>query len=251
LTLAVAAHAKLNLSLEVHGRRPDGFHEITTAFQAISLHDLLIVEPADTTDLTGGTQEDDLVLRAQRALEAAAGRPLPARFRLVKRIPVGAGLGGGSSNAAATLRALSSVYRLDLDLRALASGLGADVSFFLRGGAALAGGKGENLSALPSAGGFYAIAWPGYPISTAAVYEAWDELGGDGENHLARAAMKVEPRLAEFASRLDGWRMSGSGSAFFKHCGDRAEAARAVEAIAEVRCWTTVATPAATWGAGA
>src|SRR2546423_12681590 len=96
--LALPAHAKLNLELAVLGVRPDGYHELRTRFQAISLHDLLLVEPAAATSLEGGSGHDDLVLRAQRALERAAGRPLPARFRLWKRIPAGAGLAGGSAD---------------------------------------------------------------------------------------------------------------------------------------------------------
>lgn len=249
MILAVPAHAKLNLSLEVLARRPDGFHDISTRLQAVSLHDLLIVEPATATELQGG-HSDDLVLRAQEMLELAAGRRLPARFRLLKRIPVGAGLGGGSSDAAATLRALSRIYGLDLDLRPLARELGADVTFFLYGGAALASGKGENLSPLPSPAGCYAIAWPGFPAHTPAVYKAWDEQaraerGGKGENQLLEAAVAVEPRLAEFARDLEGWRMTGSGTAFFRPFGNREEAERAVRGLG---CWTAVAAPVAAWG---
>jgi 4-diphosphocytidyl-2-C-methyl-D-erythritol kinase len=244
LNLAVAAHAKLNLNLEVHGRRVDGFHELTTLFQAVSLHDLLIVEPAETTELRGG-RADDLVLRAQRALEVAAGRPLAARISLVKRIPAGAGLAGGSSDAAATLRALSTIYGLDVDLRPLAAELGADVPFFLRGGTALGTGKGENLTALPSPSDCYAIAWPGFSVSTAAVFEAWDQVGGEGENQLARAAIAVEPRLGEFAETLEGWQMTGSGTSFFKPYQDRRQAERAVRGL---DCWTAVVTPVPAWG---
>jgi 4-diphosphocytidyl-2-C-methyl-D-erythritol kinase len=245
LILAVAAHAKLNLSLEVHRRRPDGYHELTTLFQAVSLHDLLLVEPAATTELHGG-QPDDLVLRAQQALEAAAGRPLPARFRLVKRIPAGAGLAGGSSDAAATLRALSMLYGLEVDLRPLAAELGADVPFFLQGGTALGRGKGENLTPLPSNAGCYAIAWPGYSVSTAAVFQAWDEVGGDGENNLLRAAIAVEPRIGEFAMGLEGWRMTGTGTAFFKPYPYRRQAEQAVSTL---ECWTAVATAVPAWAA--
>jgi 4-diphosphocytidyl-2-C-methyl-D-erythritol kinase len=244
LILAVAAHAKLNLNLEVHGRRADGFHELSTVFQAVSLHDLLMVEPAESTDLNGGLP-DDLVLRAQRALEAAAGRSLPARFRLVKRIPAGAGLAGGSSDAAATLRALSALYGLNVDLEPLAAELGADVPFFLRGGTALGTGKGENLTALPPPAGCYAIAWPGFSLSTASVFQAWDEVGGEGENQLLRAAIAVEPRLAEFARTLGGWQMTGTGTSFFKPCPDRRQAE---EAVSGLRCWTAVATPVPPWG---
>ena len=244
MTIAIAAHAKLNLNLQVLGRRPDGFHEITTLFQAISLHDLLILERAARTELEGG-QPDDLVLRAQQTLEAATGRRLPARIRVIKRIPVGAGLGGGSSDAAAALRALSELYALDQDLRPLAERLGADVPFFLLGGTAMADGTGERLVPVPQPPGCYALAWPGFSVSTAEVYGAWDRLGGDGDNHLSRAALAVEPRLEEFARGLPGWRMTGSGTAFFRPCADAAEAERATR---NLDCWTAVVWPVAAWG---
>jgi 4-diphosphocytidyl-2-C-methyl-D-erythritol kinase len=245
--LVVPAHAKLNLDLAVLGVQPDGYHEVRTHLQAISLHDLLAIEPAATTTLEGGT-DDDLVLRAQRALEVAAGRPLPARFRLVKRIPVGAGLGGGSADAAAALRGLRRLYSLDCDLASVASRLGADVPFFLDGGAAVATGRGERLEPVPVAGGWFALAWPGLGLPTAAVYRAWDDVGGEGANQLARAAAAVEPKLAEFAGMLgEGWRMTGSGSAFFRHCRTRVEAERCA---ACPPCWTAVVRPLQPWGAG-
>ena len=244
--LAIAAHAKLNLSLEVLGARPDGSHEIATVFQAISLHDLLMAAPAVATSLEGGHGPDDLVLRAQRALEAAAGRPLPTRFRLVKRIPVGSGLGGGSADAAAALRALRRLHCLDqVDLDSVAAEVGADVAFPLHGGAVEARGRGERLTPVAAATGWFAIAWPGFEVSTAAVYRKWDEVGGEGVNHLMRPALAVEPRLEAFARRLgDGWRMTGSGSAFFRPCETRQKGERAVEAL---DCWTTVARPVGDW----
>jgi 4-diphosphocytidyl-2C-methyl-D-erythritol kinase len=246
--LALPAHAKLNLDLAVVGVRPDGYHELRTRFQAISLHDLLIVEPAATASLEGGGP-DDLVLRAQRALEAAAGRPLPARFRLIKRIPPGAGMGGGSSDAAAALRGLARLHELELDLAAIAPLLGADVPFFLQGGGAVAGGLGEILTPACVDDCWYAIAWPGFQLSTPAVFRRWDEVGGDGENELTRAAVDVEPKLAQFAGMLgEGWRMTGSGAAFFRRCAARAEAEARVAGLS---CWTTVARPVGRWGGGA
>ena len=252
MIVALPAHAKLNLSLAVHGLRPDGHHEITTVFQAISLHDLLLAQPAETTTLTGG-RPDDLVLRAQRALEAASGRPLPARFHLLKRIPVGAGLGGGSSDAAAALKALARLYPAAVDparvdLHAVAAQLGADVPFFLRGGAALATGRGERLEQLPPVRGWFALAWPGFEVSTEAVYRRWDEVGGEGENHLTGAAFAVEPRLAQLAARLDGWRLTGSGSAFFKHCASQEQAEEKKRVADRLGCWTAVARPLAAGG---
>jgi 4-diphosphocytidyl-2-C-methyl-D-erythritol kinase len=242
--LAVPAYAKLNLSLEVLGVLPDGYHDIRSTFQAISLHDLLLAEPAGETSLEGGFP-DDLVLRAAAALERAVGRSLPARFRLVKRIPAGAGLGGGSSDAVAALRALSRLYELDVDLAPVAETLGADVPFFLRGGACEAAGRGERLRPLPLAAGWFALAWPGFEVPTGAVYRAWDRVGGDGYNHLLRAAMTVEPRLAAFAETLGPcWRVTGSGAGFFRHCRTRAEAEAPV---AGLDCWTAVARPVGEW----
>ena len=247
--LALPAHAKLNLDLAVLGVRPDGYHELRTRFQAISLHDLLLIEPAAETSLVGG-RPDDLVLRAQRALERTAGRPLPARFRLVKRIPAGAGLGGGSAAPPPPLRGLARLYELYRDLAPVALELGADVPFFLRGGAATATGVGERLTPAALDTGWYAIAWPGFPVSTPAVFARWDEVGGDGDNELTRAARAVSPELAEFAGMLgDGWRMTGSGSAFFRRCPTRA-AAEAAASDAPRRCWTAVARPVAAWGPG-
>jgi 4-diphosphocytidyl-2-C-methyl-D-erythritol kinase len=245
LILALAAHAKLNLNLEVLGARPDGSHEVRTLYQAITLHDLLIAERAEETSLEGGWGEADLVLKAQRTLAAAAGRPLPARMRLEKRIPAGAGLGGGSSNAAVALRALSRLYGIALDLEPVAAAVGADVPFFLRGGAAYGTGRGERLSAAPIACGWYTIAWPDLSVSTAAVYARWDDVGGAGPNHLARAAYAVEPRLEAFAERLGpGWTLTGSGSAFFRASPTRHEAEIARRGL---DCWTAVARPVGAW----
>lgn len=243
--LALPAHAKLNLNLEVLGVQPDGYHQVRSHLQAISLHDLLLLSPAETTSLQGGFP-DDLVLRAASALEQAAGRPLPAHFHLVKRIPAGAGLAGGSSNAAAALRGLSRLHRLDLDLHPIAAGVGADVPFFLYGGSLEATGLGERLGPVPSPEGWYALAWPGFGLSTRAVYHAWDRVGGDGANHLTRAALDLEPKLAAFAERLGpGWRMTGSGTVFFKPCLTRREADAATAAL---DCWTVVARPVGPWG---
>lgn len=245
--LALPAHAKLNLDLAVTGVRGDGYHELRTRFQAISLHDLLLVERAPATSLHGGVGgDDDLVLRAQRALERAAGRALPARFRLVKRIPAGAGLGGGSADAAAALRGLARLHGIDADLAPIAATLGADVPFLLHGGAAVATGTGERLAPTRPDAGWYAIAWPGFAVSTAQVYARWDRVGGDGDNELTRAAFDVEPNLAEFAGMLgDGWRMTGSGSAFFRPCPTREDAERAA---GRLDCWTAVARPVGAWG---
>jgi 4-diphosphocytidyl-2-C-methyl-D-erythritol kinase len=242
LTRGLSAPAKLNLQLSVLGRRPDGTHDVDTVLQAISLADLLVVTPAPQStlliqgDFPAPSGPDNLVLRAAAAIE------LNAEFSLTKSIPPGAGLGGGSSDAAAVLRATQLPMS---DLEPVAAGLGADVAFFLRGGRARATGRGDVLEPMAIEAGWYALAWPGYEISTAAVYRAWDEVGGEGRNELFRAACAVEPRLASFAEDLgDGWVMTGSGSAFFREAASEAEA----QAMAVGKeCWTAVAATLDAW----
>jgi 4-diphosphocytidyl-2C-methyl-D-erythritol kinase len=244
LTHKQRAPAKLNLELLVLGRRPDGSHEVATVLQAIDLCDHLSIEPGPVTSLAveGGfavPSADNLVLRA------AAEIGLSGRFVLEKSIPPGAGLGGGSSDAAAVLREGG---RGRSDLVEIAARLGADVPFFLRGGRARATGRGEVLQPLEVEPGWYALAWPGFELSTAAVYAAWDSVGGDGRNQLFRAACTVEKGLAEYAAGLgDGWVMTGSGSAFFHEAASEIEARRLV---ARQDGWTAVAASLPAWGSG-
>jgi len=225
-------------------------HEVRTHVQAIDLHDLLEVQRATKTELTVigfeiGKTGDNSVLKAQAALEVAAGRALPAAFMLHKRIPPGSGLGGASSDAAAALRALAALYNLEPDLHPIARQVGADVTFFLNGGGALVEGVGERVTLIPSEAAWYAIAWPGLELSTAGVYRAWDEVKGEGPNDLRRAAARVEPKLEEFAGSLGpDWQMTGSGSAFFCRCPDRDSAMRAIDKLA---CWTTVSSAVGDW----
>ncbi len=151
------APAKLNLGLEIVRRRADGYHELVTIFQTISLYDALTIDPAPAGTLRlhadpvlGG--EENLVVRAAQQLAAQRATPVGATLTLSKGIPVAAGLGGGSSDAATTLRALNEQWQIGLsatDLAAIATTLGADVPFFLQGGTALATGIGEELTALP------------------------------------------------------------------------------------------------------
>jgi 4-diphosphocytidyl-2-C-methyl-D-erythritol kinase len=239
LILALPARAKLNLDLTVVGRRADGFHDLRTTMQTIELHDLLLIEAADTTTFTESGMtvdtDDNSVLHAHRAIEQATKRKLPAHFHLHKRIPPGSGMGGASSDAAAALRGLTRLYALDVDLAPIAAEVGSDVPFFLDGGAALVEGRGDRVTPIPAHPGWFSLAWPGIELSTKAVYRAWDEVKGAD---LRTAAEHVEPRLKQFATTLgDGWRMTGSGSAFFKKTATRHEAE---EAIKGLDCWKAV-----------
>jgi len=223
--ITLVAPAKLTLTLRMTGLREDGYHLIDAEMVTLDLADTL-----EVTELRGGAEcsleivdvetgagfavgggADNLVTRAL----AAAGRS--AAVRVVKRIPAGAGLGGGSADAAAILR-WAGVTDLDVAAR-----LGADVPFCVVGGRARVSGIGEVIEPLPHVERTLTLLTPPFGCSTPAVYRAWDDLGGptgDHGNDLEPAALVVEPRLAEWRDRLaetSGQRpmLAGSGSSWF------------------------------------
>lgn len=154
--LTVTAPAKINLTLEVLGKRPDGYHQIVSIFQAIELCDTLSLELSDGMEFSCSRRDlegpENLVPGAARLLREVAGSSKGARIHLTKAIPVAAGLGGGSSDAAAALEGLNRLWGLGMSLEALwplASRLGSDVPFFLYGGTALVEGRGERVTPLP------------------------------------------------------------------------------------------------------
>ena len=156
--LRVLAHAKVNLSLEVLGKRPDGFHEVRSVMQSIGLADELTFDRASKLTLECNVRrlagEENLVMRAARLLQKVAGCRCGARISLRKSIPEAAGLGGASSDAAASLVGLSCLWGLgtpEAELERLAADLGSDVPFFLKGGTALVKGRGEVVLPLPDA----------------------------------------------------------------------------------------------------
>ncbi len=156
--LIIKAPAKINLTLEVLSRRNDGYHEIVSVLQTISLHDRLVLEPSSSLRLEchppGLESPDNLVLRAAELLRKETGTSQGAVMRLEKSIPVGAGLGGGSSDGASALKGLNKLWGLGLsreELLSLAARLGSDVPFFLYQGTALVQGRGERVRPLPPA----------------------------------------------------------------------------------------------------
>jgi 4-diphosphocytidyl-2-C-methyl-D-erythritol kinase len=214
------APAKLTLRLRVVGVRPDGYHLLDAEMVTVDLHDTLEIAPGDGLEIRGpaggGVPAGDANL-VRRALEATGRR---ARVTLVKRIRAGAGLGGGSADAAAVLRWAGASDP------ALAARLGADVPFCLMGGRARVSGIGEQVEPLPFDavdGRPFTLVVPPFGVSTAAVYRAWDELGGpaaSGLNDLEPAALAVEPRLYEWRDRLAVATgrvplLAGSGSTWF------------------------------------
>lgn len=179
--LTLRAPAKVNLYLEVGGRRPDGYHEIRTVMQTVDLFDELTLRltrrPRVTLecDAPGVPEEaDNLVHRAAVALRRRFGIERGVHVRLKKRIPAGGGLGGGSSDCAAALKGLARLWGIEGAGRALheiASGLGSDVPFFLSGGTALCEGRGEKVKPLECRGRFhYVLIMPGFGVSTRRVY---------------------------------------------------------------------------------
>lgn len=224
----VRAPAKLTLSLRVVGVRADGYHLLDAEMVTVDLADELTFSPGDGLDVIGApdveTGPSNLVVRALRAV----GRQ--AHVRLLKRIPAGAGLGGGSADAAAVLR-----WAGCNDVQ-VAVALGADVPFCLAGGRARVSGVGEVVERLPFEDRLFTLLTPPFPVSTAAVYATWDDLGGptaEGPNDLEPAALRVEPRLAEWRDRLGSATgrtpaLAGSGGTWFVEGGYAVPGARVV-----------------------
>jgi len=177
--IRATAHAKVNFFLEITGKRPDGYHTLSTVFQTISLGDELSVAPAAKLLLTCSDRrlpvdERNLVMKAAMRLQDALKESRGAAIHLEKKVPMGAGLGGGSADAAATLQALLKLWgrRIGVSaLKKLAVGLGADVPFFLKGGICAATGIGEKLKPLkPWPKTWLVLVYPGFGVSTPEAY---------------------------------------------------------------------------------
>jgi len=260
------AFAKLNLSLRVRPRDRSGLHPLLSLMQSIEWADLLALEGADhdafaVRGLPVPADESNLAWRALQAVRAAAPQRGPAALSLEKRIPVSAGLGGGSADAAAALGMAAARYGLPVEQRdALAPDLGADVPFCLVGGTCLVEEHGEHLTSLPPLGGFVlAVVVPPFEVPTAAAFRRWDDLGGpegppvpvrdlpvalrDGPppaNDLLPAALSLVPELGDWLADLRrAWGqavlMSGSGPALFGFFRSEAEAAEAAAAASGAR----------------
>jgi 4-diphosphocytidyl-2-C-methyl-D-erythritol kinase len=250
------APAKLNLFLHITGRRPDGYHVLQTVFQFLDFGDELAfrVRPDGAVtlepDLPGVAPEENLIVRAARLLQQRAGTALGADIRLIKHLPMGGGLGGGSSDAATTLAALNHLWATGLSeesLAALALELGADVPVFLRGRAAWAEGVGERLQPLELSEPWFVVLIPPVSVSTAEVFGApqltrncppitiRDFLAGAGENVCEPVVRRRYPAVAEALEALGAHgeaRLTGTGACIFARFAQRREAETALEALA-------------------
>jgi 4-diphosphocytidyl-2-C-methyl-D-erythritol kinase len=216
-TLRLRAPAKLNVSLEVLGKRDDGFHEIRSVVQPIALFDTLEVECSSQLSLDAptfiGPPDENLALKAARRLRERLAPNRGAHIRLRKNIPVSAGLGGGSSDAAATLRLLTRLWRLRLTapcLQEIAAELGSDVALFLANGAVAVAGRGERVTSIPAISrGVFVILSPAWSRSdkTAAVYRAVaprDYTAGDRSARLVETLRQgVAPDQSQFVNSLE------------------------------------------------
>jgi 4-diphosphocytidyl-2-C-methyl-D-erythritol kinase len=243
------APAKLNLFLHVTGRRADGYHLLQTVFQLVDHGDLLHFTVREdglirrTTELAGVPAESDLIVRAARLLQTAAaakypGKVLGADIAIDKRLPMGGGLGGGSSDAATTLMALNQLWQVGMtraDLMALGLQLGADVPFFVFGRNAFAEGIGEQMVAVDTPSTWFVVIEPGVSVPTAIIFSAPEltrdskpvkisdfsrAIAGFGKNDLQVVASKLFPPIAEAVKWLGQFgdaRMTGSGACVF--CG--------------------------------
>ena len=205
--ITVPAYAKINLSLRILGKRVDGFHDLDTVFQTISLHDTIKITATDNSEVvlssndrrlpTDGT---NLVIRAAESLRTRFAANKGAHIRLDKRIPVQAGLGGGSSDAAVTLLALAHLWKLPAtrhDLIVLGSQLGADVPFFFFGGTARGTGIGDKVAPLPDAAErFLLILKPNAGTKTSEAYQALDERSLTTRN--SKTILSTSPTTEHF-----------------------------------------------------
>lgn len=262
--LACPAPAKLNLFLHVTGRRADGYHLLQTAFQLIDRCDTLDFELRDdgqiirTNDIPGVPAETDLIVRAAKLLQENTGCQLGANLTLHKILPMGGGLGGGSSDAATTLMALNRLWHTGLsktELMSLGLQLGADVPFFIFGANAFAEGVGEKLQAIQTPERWFVVIEPGVQVPTPAIFSA-KELTRDSKivriadfssnaemfwkNDLQTVACAMFPEVDEavrWLSQFGNAKMTGSGACVFCAFADESAADKVIAQMPER--WTS------------
>jgi len=279
--VVVEAPAKVNLYLGVGPRRGDGYHDLTTVFQTVELSDRVTIEPAESLEFEcdvdlGIADSENLAVRAALAFAAVCGRHPAVRVSLRKQIPAGAGLAGGSSDAAAVIAGLAEMWEMDTSdahLRTTAAALGSDVPFFLSGGTSLYTGRGDEFAArVPFVPLDIVLVYVGVPVATQEAYSAFDSFphtptpgpealvaacaSGDPArvaatlyNNMTDASVGLVAGIAETLAWCQrekgvlGAAMAGSGSAVFAVCAS-AESAEEVAVHASRRGWWSCATKA-------
>jgi 4-diphosphocytidyl-2-C-methyl-D-erythritol kinase len=276
MVVRISAPAKVNLYLAVGHTMPDGYHAVDTVLQTVALADTVTITPAATFSFSCvpdpvGADAENLAARAARAMAERYGRDTAVSITIEKRIPWGAGLGGASADAAAVIRGLAEVWGVaadDAGLTAAARSLGADVPFFLVGGAALYTGRGDVLArSVRPLESPVVIVKPAPPVPTSAAYAAYDRLGvvrspsceplldaleaGSAgraaallHNAMSAASASIVPEISDALELLEGAPgvlaslMAGSGSAVFGLCASDAEARRVAEFARDTGFWS-------------
>lgn len=247
------APAKLNLFLHITGRRTDGYHELQTAFQFLDYGDSLEFEVTQSPAITlrdsvaGVSDDDNLIVRAARLLQQHAGMNKGAAIAVTKRLPMGGGLGGGSSNAATTLVALNQLWQCGLKLPELAHlglQLGADVPVFIVGEAAWAEGIGEQFTPISPAEPWFAVIKPDCHVSTAEIFSSPELtrdcepitisrfLSGEGRNVCEDVVKKHYPAVAKALNWLAQYaapRMTGTGACVFAEFDEQQQAQQVIQ----------------------
>lgn len=261
MNLTINAYAKINLTLDVLAKRPDGFHEVEMVMQSIALADTLSFQPANNLELICNdsrlpTNEQNLIMQAALSLKERYNVSKGVKIYLQKNIPIAAGLAGGSSNAAATLQALNLLWDLRLsiaELIYLGQSLGSDIPFCLIGGTALAKGRGEQLTLLPRLPKLWLVlVKPDLEVSTKEIYRHWEKFGQNQtkrspqmiqaikennveniiinlNNHLECVTSRLYPEIRDIKHRLREQGtlnavMSGSGPTFYGITKDETDA---------------------------
>lgn len=263
-SLRLPAPAKLNLMLRIVGRRPDGYHLLQTVFQFIDLCDWITLTPRQdgvisrVYPLPDVPEESDLTVRAAKALRAASGNPLlGADIALEKKLPMGGGVGGGSSDAATVLLGLNKLWKLNFSLEAIARiglDLGADVPVFVRGFSAWAEGVGEHLTAIPDLPEpWYVVLAPRCQVATGAIFGApgltrdnkpitmVEFFRGNEDNHCLPIVMEryplVQDAFAKLKSVVGSARLTGTGACIFAVADDEDHARRAAVQLTDAGAW--------------
>jgi 2-C-methyl-D-erythritol 4-phosphate cytidylyltransferase len=235
--LEIKAYAKINLSFKILGKLPGGYHKISSVFQAVNLYDSLLISKSKKFELSGSivcSKDLNLIKKAKSILERYTKRKLPCKVHLIKAIPVSAGLGGGSSDAASFMVGLNKIYDLQIPANKLAKialEVGCDVPFFvLNFGRALVEGKGEKIKALKvDVSKVYVLARPHKRVNTAQMYQDYDQTG----KSFFKLAKKICPAINEacnyFSKVAYKCGMSGSGPTVFAEFGSFRQASKVIE----------------------
>lgn len=221
-SVLIQANSKINIDFKIVGKRPDNYHEIKSVFQSIDLADFVLIEKSKRDQISGAMvcpDDQNIILKAKRLLEKSLNKKLPCQIHLQKSIPISAGLGGGSADAAATLVGLNLLYNLKLTKKELAEigiKVGADLPFFFYGGTCQVEGIGEKITPIKrSLPKLFLLFRPHKRLETKMMYELYDKTGKNFftlAKELCPEIKKIENHFAKFKIKL---KLSGSGPTVF------------------------------------